>query len=166
MSEVSSVTVNGVEAAFDTNGNPITINNNFFSSTLVPTGTFFDGQTPALTVTAPIDLSATTVTITITIADVGDGIYDSAAFVKSMTFVQPQIVYLDFGADSIAFESLFDLKNLSLPAADLTDAQKNSIIANVNAIYKDFLIEFTSVEPTSGEYSTIHIGGTVADLPS
>lgn len=161
-----SVMVNGVEAALDTNGNPITVNNNFFSSTLVPSGTFFDGQTPALTVTAPIDLTATVVTVTITIADVGDGIYDSAAFVKSMTFVQPQIVYVDFDADTIAFQSLFDLKNLALPSANFDQATEDAIVANANAIYKDFLIQFTDVKPTEGEYSTIHVGGSVSDLPS
>lgn len=162
-----SVTVNGTEAARDTNGNPISVNNNFFTSQYSPTGTFFDGQTPPLKITAPVDKNATSVQVTLTIADVGDGIYDSAAFIRNLGFVQPQKVFVDFDAGFLSFGSvLFFDTGFNLPGSGLTEQQQETILASLNNIYKDFLIEFTQTKPTSGEYSTVHVGGSVSDLPT
>ena len=49
-----SVLIDGVEVALDTDGQPITVNNNFFDGSLSTEGTLFDGRTPLLRVTAPL----------------------------------------------------------------------------------------------------------------
>lgn len=161
-----SVKVNGTEAARDTNGNPISVNNNFFTSQYSPTGTFFDGQTPPLKITAPIDKNATTVQVILEISDVGDGIYDSAAFIRNLSFVTPQKVFVDFDSGHLDFGSFLGLgTGFNLPGSGLTEQQQEGIIASLNTIYQDFLIEFTQTKPTSGEFSTVHVGGSVSDLP-
>ncbi|MGH6767885.1 MAG: choice-of-anchor L domain-containing protein [Xanthobacteraceae bacterium] len=161
-----SVKVNGVEAALDTLGKSISVNNNFFTTEFAPIGTFFDGQTPPLTITVPINEAATTVNVVIEITDVGDGIYDSAAFLSSFGFAKVQVIYVDFDAGFLGFPSFLGLvSGFNLPASGLTEPQQIQILADVNAIYDDFLIEFTQTKPTSGEYSTIHIGGSVSNLP-
>jgi Ca2+-binding RTX toxin-like protein len=161
-----SVKVNGTEAAVDTSGKPISVNNNFFNGALSPTGTFFDGQTPPLKITAPIADSATTISVVIEIADAGDGIYDSAAFLKNFELVKPQIVYLDFGASTLTFPVLTGGgSNFALPSSGMTEGQKATVLSTVQGIYSGYLIEFTNTKPMSGEFSTMHIGGKSSDLP-
>ena len=143
------------------------MNNNFFTDQYTPTGTFFDGQTPPLKITAALAPGVTNVEIVLQISDVGDGIYDSAAFIKNLGFLTPQKVFVDFDAGHIDFKSFLGMDlGFTLPGAGLSDADEDAIIAAVNDIYKDFLIVFTKEKPTSGEYSTVHVGGSVSDLPS
>ena len=162
-----SVKVNGVEAARDTLGNPISVNNNFFSGQYTPTGTFFDGQTPPLKITAPVDKNAATVTVVLEIADAGDGIYDSAAFIKNIGFLKPQKVFVDFNAGFLEFASAASSNTgFNLPGSGLSESQQDAILTKLGVIYQDFMIEFVRTKPASGEYSTIHVGGTAADLPA
>lgn len=169
-----SVKINGVEHALDTSGKPITVNNNFFSGALNPDGTFFDGQTPPLHIVVPIDaIKNPTTTLTFSIADEGDGRYDSAAFIGAVKFEQPHIVYVAFDGSTFGMPALDGAlgflglnASVTLPTSGLTAAQQATIITAVNAIYKDFLIEFTSTKPTSGDFATIHVGGVFTDLPA
>lgn len=170
-----SVTVNGTEVALDTNGNVISVNNDFFSDTLIPTGTFFDGQTPPLVVGTDVE-GGETITVVLEVADVGDGIYDSAAFIGDFSFNQDQVVFVQFDEGSVEwpaqYEALFGLFTIdtevdfTLPGAGLSATEQATIIAELNALYDDYNVEFTSTMPTSGEYSTVHVGGTVADVPA
>ncbi len=165
-----SVRFNGVEVALDTNRNAITVNNNFFSDVLLPTGTFFDGQTPTLRISGPIDSALQTVTIEITIGDVGDGIYDSAAFIGGFEFHQNQIVFVDFDGGSIDWtrhwlHSFGSFDDVTLPSSKLGAQDQQQIIASLNSIYDKYRIEFTATEPQDGVYSTILVGGTVDKLP-
>lgn len=161
-----SIKINGVESALDPNGDRITVNNGYFDSPFSPEGTIFDGQTPTLTVIAPIGDQPDTVTVSIQVADVGDGLYDSAGFLSNFRFIEPQLVYLQFDGGEIDFDSFLSDADFSLPGSGLTAGQQDEIVDALNAIYSEFLIEFTKVEPDSGEYSTVHVGGSVADLPS
>ncbi len=162
-----SVKVDGVEAARDTSGNQISVNNDFFSDTLSPVGTMFDGQTPPLHIVAPLVGNAGTVTLTVSVGDEGDGIYDSAAFIKAIKFLEPQIVFVDFDGSTFDFPNLLYFNsNVTLPDAGLTTTQETTVISSLNSIYGEYLIEFTTTEPITGEYSTIHVGGVVSDLPA
>jgi len=161
-----SATLNTVEFALDTLGQPITVNNNFFSSTLTPTGTFFDGQTPPLTATAPIPNGATTINLVFSVGDVGDGIYDSAAFIGNVRFTENQIVYLEYGASTVAWEGFLFDSTFNMPGFTATDIFKNSVLAILDSIYSDFLVDFTMTKPTSGEFTTIFIGGDEANTPT
>lgn len=161
-----SIKINGTESALDTDGGRITVNNDFFDSPFTPEGTIFDGQTPLLRVIAPLSDALDTVTVSITVADVGDGLYDSAAFVSGFRFVEPQLVYLQFDGGDLDFSSFLNTTGFDLPGSGLTGAEQDQVVAAQNAIYADFLIEFTKTRPASGDYSTVHVGGVVADLPS
>ena len=74
--------------SFDSAGNPININNAFFTvtSSSALAGTGFDGGvgggTGWLTTTAPV-LPGETVTLVFSIGDVGDGIYDSTVLIDN-----------------------------------------------------------------------------------
>lgn len=159
-----SIKINGVESALDSNGERITVNN-FLPNSFIPKGTIFDGQTPPFSIIAPLADALDTVTVSIQVADVGDGLYDSAAFVSNFRFIEPQLVYLQFDEGELKFSSFLEEAGLLLPGSGLTIAEQDQIVAAQNAIYADFLIEFTRTRPVSGEYSTVHVGGTVADLP-
>lgn len=160
-----SMTVNGTELALDTNGNPISVNNDFFSDTLTPLGTQFDGQTPVLGVHTAVH-GTDTLTIEMSIADEGDGIYDSAAFIGNFTFHKTQIVYVNFDGGSIDY-TIPGVNNsgLTLAGSGISSAVQAAVIAQLQQIYADFAVEFTTTEPTSGEYSTVLVGGQFTDLP-
>lgn len=66
--------------AFDTQGNPITINTVW--GVTAPTGTTYDGVTPPLRAYSAVTPSAT-IDIYISIQDLGDSIYDSAVFLDN-----------------------------------------------------------------------------------
>lgn len=169
-----SVTVNGTEVALDTSGNPITVNNDFFSDTLVPTGTFFDGQTPPLQITTPVT-AGSQVELIMSLGDVGDGIYDSAAFIGDFNLAAPQIVFLQFDAGTVGTlayleedenGNLVSRNTVDLPGSGLSASQRQQVLDQVNAIFADFNIQFVGEEPTTGDFSTVHVGGSVADLPA
>ncbi|MBY5935524.1 choice-of-anchor L domain-containing protein [Tateyamaria omphalii] len=168
-----SVTVNGTEVAIDTNGNPISVNNDFFSDTLTPVGTFFDGQTPPLQITTEVE-AGSQVELVMSIGDVGDGIYDSAAFIGDFTLSTPQIVFLQFDAGSVNIPYVIEDEegnlvysfSIDLPGSGLSAAERQQVLDAVNAIYEDFNIEFVGEEPESGDFSTVHVGGSVSDLPA
>jgi hypothetical protein len=73
------------QIAFDTNGNPINVNNNFFDPAIYPAGTKFDGTTPLLTTMATVT-GGDIITLTFEVADMGDNIYDTAVFIDNLRF--------------------------------------------------------------------------------
>ena len=163
-----SVRLDGTEVALDTSGNPITVNNNFFDSSLDASGTIFDGQTPPLRISAPLSQTSDTFNLEIEIADVGDGVFDSAAFIGNFELVEPQIFFVDFNGGAIEFlPEIFTLSGgITLPASNISPAEQSQIIEDANDIYSDFLVEFTNIRPASGEFSTIFVGGDDGDVPS
>jgi hypothetical protein len=68
--------------AFDTQANVISVNTVFGVTPGAAAGTTYDGATPLLTAVSPLDAPGQ-VTITLTITDLGDSIYDSTAFVDN-----------------------------------------------------------------------------------
>lgn len=86
--DVYGVYLNGVQVAFDENGNPITINGPFFSSGAVVTpptnGTEYDGTTNVLTTKAPLAGGSFNNVLQIVVCDAGDYVYDSGAFVAAL----------------------------------------------------------------------------------
>ena len=161
-----SVLIGNEEVALDTDGQPITVNNNFFDGSLSTDGTFFDGRTPLLRVSAPLTQGGQTLNVQLRIADAGDGIFDSAAFISNFGFSSRQVVFVDFEAGFLSFDGLLgDASGLTLPGAGYSSAQKAQVIAAVEAIYADFQVEFVTEAPVSGAFSTIHVGGSLTDLP-
>ncbi len=73
--------------AFDTDGNPISVNT-VFGFTL-GTGTTYDGVTPLLTAQAPVEVDVNTgqVHLYFTIQDLGDSVYDSAVFIDNFRWL-------------------------------------------------------------------------------
>ncbi len=67
--------------AFDSDGNLISVNTVF--GVTANTGTTYDGATPFIRANSPIDAGATSVTLTLSIQDLGDSIYDSAVFIDN-----------------------------------------------------------------------------------
>lgn len=162
-----SVLIGGQEVALDTDGDPITVNNNFFDGSLSTDGTLFDGRTPLLRVTAPITQGGQTLDVQLRIADAGDGIFDSAAFISNFGFSSRQTVFIDFDAGFLEFDSLLsDASGLTLPGAGYSNAQQATILAAVEEIYSSFQVDFVTEEPASGAFSTIHVGGSLSDLPN
>lgn len=161
-----SVLIDGQEVALDTDGDPITVNNNFFDGGLSTDGTLFDGRTPLLRVTAPLTPGGQTLDVQLRIADEGDGIFDSAAFISNFGFSSRQTVFLDFDAGSLEFDSLLgETSGLTLPGAGYSNAQQATVLATVEEIYSAFQVDFVREEPISGPFSTIHVGGSISDLP-
>lgn len=163
-----SVTVNGTEVLTDTNDNPISVNNDFFSDDLIPAGTFFDGQTPPLQITTEVT-AGEQIDLVMSLGDVGDGIYDSAGFIGDFTFSTPQIVYVDFDGGFVDFDApfwrLFTEDGFTLPGSGLSESDQVAILEAVNQIYSEFNIEFVDEQPVSGDFATIVVGGEVDDLP-
>lgn len=161
-----SVLVEGVEVAFDRNDQPITVNNNFFDGGQPTDGTFFDGRTPTLRITAPTPTDTDSFSVQLRISDVGDGIFDSAAFVTNFGFSKKQTVFVQFDAGFLDFPSFNSGEaGFSLPGSGLSANQRAGILEDANRIYEDFLVEFVQEKPTEGEFSTVHVGGGVDDLP-
>lgn len=162
-----SVLIDNEEVALDTDGDPITVNNNFFDGSLSTDGTFFDGRTPLLRVSAPLAPGGQSLNVQLRIADVGDGIFDSAAFISNFGFSSRQVVFVDFNAGFLEFDSLLgNAGGFNLPGAGYSNAQQAQVLAAVKAIYSDFQVDFVSEEPVSGAFSTIHVGGSITDLPN
>jgi hypothetical protein len=69
--------------AFDTEGNVISINTVFGVTPEAAAGTTYDGGTPLLTAVTPLEDPDDPVTITLSIMDLGDSIYDSTAFIDN-----------------------------------------------------------------------------------
>lgn len=160
--DVFSVKMNGTEIALDSNSRPISVNNNFFMAGLSPVGTLFDGQTPPLHIQTPIANGATSVSIDLTVADVADGNYDSAAFLNNLSFVNAtQVVFLEFGAATIGPKGAF-VKPMMKNAYALSSNDKASVVTDLNNLFRDYLVDFTTTRPASGTYSTLYVG----DVPS
>lgn len=66
--------------SFDTNGNPITVNNNF--GIVAPTGTERDGATPVLETLWPV-MEKTDYYLAFRVADASDHVYDSEVFLDN-----------------------------------------------------------------------------------
>lgn len=158
--------LNGKNVALDIYGKPIEVNNNFFNPSLTPKGTFFDGQTSPLAIRAalPSGSQGGNVNLTFSVEDVGDGIYDSAVFLNDLKFFFPQTLYLQFG-QAQAEIPVIGTPTYNKPDAGLSSSQISTIVNDVQSIYDDFLINVTSAKPTSGDFTTINVGGTRDDLP-
>ena len=71
--------------AYDTKGNPVSINT-VFGMSEVP-GTVMDGATPALTATSPVERKSDgTMDVILSVQDLGDSILDSAVVVDNLRF--------------------------------------------------------------------------------
>lgn len=158
-------TLDGKNIALDTSGKEINVNNNFFNSGLTAKGTMFDGQTPPLSIRAALPKTGTSATLALSVGDVGDGAYDSAAFIQGIKYFFPQRLYLDFDAGQAQIK-IGDIEaSYTKKSADLSADQKATVVNQVQSIFSPFLIEVSSEKPTSGDFSTIYIGGTTGDLP-
>jgi len=69
--------------AFDTLGNVVSVNTVFGVTGGAADGTTYDGGTPLLTAVTPLENDVDPVTITLSIMDLGDSIYDSTAFIDN-----------------------------------------------------------------------------------
>jgi hypothetical protein len=70
--------------AFDTANHVISINTTFGATAGNAAGTTYDGATPFLTAVTPLESPGSDITVTLSIMDLGDSIYDSTVFVDNM----------------------------------------------------------------------------------
>lgn len=69
--------------AFDTDFNVVSINTAFGVTSGAAAGTTYDGATPILTAVTPLETPGAQITITLSIMDLGDSIFDSTAFIDN-----------------------------------------------------------------------------------
>lgn len=82
--------LNGTNIVFDTEGNIINVNNNFFDPNITPEGTVFNATTVLLTAKAPIT-GGTAFELDFIVGDVGDYILDTAVFIDNFRFSTEEI---------------------------------------------------------------------------
>lgn len=70
--------------AFDTLNHVVSINTTFGATAGHAAGTTYDGATPLLTAVTPLENPGSDITITLSITDLGDSIYDSTVFIDNM----------------------------------------------------------------------------------
>ena len=159
-----SCTVNGTEVALDQFGDPVNVNNVFFSGQEA-TGTFFDGRTVKLSASYAVPNNANTLDVKMSIGDIGDGIYDSAVLIDNVRFETQQVVYLDF--DGETFTDFFHPgTSVVMDPFSANDVKSNgttqsvidTLLTKVRALYSDFDITFTTAKPASGDYMHVVIG--------
>ena len=73
--------------AFDTEGNVISVNTVFNVNAANAAGTTYDGGTPLLTAKTPLENPGEPITVTLSIMDLGDSIYDSTVFVDNFRWL-------------------------------------------------------------------------------
>lgn len=74
-----------------------------------------------------------------------------------------QIIFLDFNGALTSFQNeLLTVENVSVSDSMLTEADIAFIITNLNNVFTDKQISFTSTKPENGLYSTIFVGKTDA----
>lgn len=159
------ILINGVNFAQDELGNPIEVDNAFFTGETAP-GTFFDGRTNRLTLTYVVPEGMTSLHVELRLTEVGDGDVDSAVFVDNVRFETPQMVYLDFDGANLtnhfapgttAIIPAFDASDIG--SAESTAALIDQIVTKLGEIYAPFDIIFTTVMPTAGDFTTLVVGG-------
>jgi len=91
--------LDGINISFDTAGNIINVNNNFFDPAITPPNSY-DGQTPLLVTTAKVT-GGSSITLQFEVGDVGDNWYDTAVFIDNLRIryrppglCQPGTVYV------------------------------------------------------------------------
>lgn len=73
--------------AFDTAGNVISVNTVFGVTAANAAGTTYDGATSLLTAKTPLEVPGDPITVTLSIMDLGDSIFDSTAFVDNFRWL-------------------------------------------------------------------------------
>ena len=165
-----SIKINGTNYAVDELGSLVEVDNVYFTGEAAP-GTFFDGRTSKLTLSYAVPAGTTTLDVELSIADVGDGTYDSAALVDNVRFETPQTVYLDFGGSTVKNQFGPGI-NTPLPAFTAADLGSSSdtaaliadITAKLESKFSLYDILFTTTQPGAGDFTTLHIGGSDALL--
>jgi PKD repeat protein len=85
-----SCLLDGTNIAFDTEGNIINVNNNFFDNTTIPEGTVFDGTTVLLTSKAAVTGGAT-FELDFIVGDISDSSWDTAVFLDNLGFSTEEV---------------------------------------------------------------------------
>lgn len=162
-----SIKVEGTEIAQDQFGNAVSINSVFFSGSSAA-GTIFDGRTSLLTAVYSVPANTQSVQVVVAIGDVGDGIYDSAAFMDNVRFEAPQTVFVDFEGGSTLRDMFTAGTSITLPAFEASDvgdvvgtesAHKATILSGLQTKFSGYDIHFTTTKPASGKFTTLSIGG-------
>jgi len=84
--------------AFDTAGNVISVNTVFGVTPVNASGTTYDGGTPLLTAKTPLENLGEPITVTLSIMDLGDSIYDSTVFIDNFRWLYG--IACEAGADT------------------------------------------------------------------
>jgi hypothetical protein len=82
--------LDGNNIVFDTEGNIINVNNNFFDTNITPEGTVFNAITVMLTAKASIE-AGSIFDLEFIVGDVGDEILDSAVFLDNFHFSSEEV---------------------------------------------------------------------------
>jgi hypothetical protein len=165
-----TVKINGVNYATDELGNPIEVDNAFFTGEPA-TGTFFDGRTNKLTLTYVVPDGVTELNVELQIKDSVDGVIDSAVIVDNVRFETPQVVYLDLDGGTIANHfgpgitaSLPGFLPADIGSTESVDALIASLVAKLESKFSLYDIVFTTSQPTNGDFTTLLIGGDNSTL--
>ena len=161
-----TITVNGTNVALDEFGDLISVNNAFFTGAPA-TGTYFDGRTNFLTGVYPIPNNTPNLDVVISVGDVGDGIYDSAAILDNFRFETPQTIFLNFGGKTLVnhyrpgvslTHPAFSATDLGFAAGD-TAAKITEITNAIAGKFASYDVFVTNVMPASGDFMEVVIGG-------
>lgn len=119
--------------------------------------------TNLLTASYTIPNGTNTLDIEIRIADSNDPLKDAWALIDNVRIEEPQVVYLDFDGENIGGFFL-EGTSYNVPAFDANDFGLGSDFADVirgdlETLFGDYNIVFTSSLPSSGEFMHVVIGG-------
>ena len=159
------VLINGQNFAQDEFGNPIEVDNAFFTGEDAP-GTYFDGRTNRLTLTFVVPDGMSEIEVELKLTDVGDGEVDSAVLVDNVRFESPQVVHLDFDGANLAGHFgpgttalIPGFNPADLGSAESAEVLIQQIVSKLQEKFAPYDIFFTTEVPTSGEFTTLVIGG-------
>jgi hypothetical protein len=161
--------VNGTNIAMDQFGHVVDVNSVFFDGNLATTGTFFDGRTSMLTASYSIPQGVTSLSVVLSVGDVGDGVFDSAVFLDNFRTVPQQFVYLNFDGKDVGSHFGFGTRTV-IPAFAAQDVGSSlprdqviaDILGRVQQDYAGLDIVFTTTSaglPSSDQYTELIIGG-------
>lgn len=123
--------------------------------------------TDLLTASYEIPGGLTTIDIEITIADSNDPMKDAWALIDNVRFAGPQVIFLDFDGEDIGDfyvagtdynVSAFDANDFGL-GGDFADV----IRGDLETLFTDYSVIFTTDLPSSGDFMHIVIGGRNGD---
>lgn len=143
-----------------------TVNNLFYTGSVA--GTIFKHRTLLLSMNYQVPVGATNINLQMTLLDEHDGKGDTAVLLDNLRFESTNKVFLNFeggttgalGPGIALTMPAFQVSDLGYPAGTDRATIINEIVNEVTAKYAAFDVSFATTQPTSGDFTTIIIGGS------